>query len=191
MNIDTFIYENITDNTNNMELSTFYPCSIQYENKEYSTAEHLFQSLRYLSSSQKVDKEYAEVIRQVRTPYAARLLGDQYVIHANMNWVNEIAQIMKSFQMKGLRSVSYNLETYELMKFSVRQKLIQYPKITDILSKFQGKIVYHSRYNSYWGFKEECVYNLGSPNAWYEWTGLNQYGKILTELREEISELTT
>jgi predicted NAD-dependent protein-ADP-ribosyltransferase YbiA (DUF1768 family) len=179
---------NIRSHPRNLRLSTFFPSLIQYDGKEYPTVEHLYQSLRYLNSSEIVDHEYAEVIRCAKTPYVARLLGDQYVINANMKWIRDIQQIIISFQRKGLKAVNNCTGTYEIMKFATRQKLVQNVDILRELSVFQDEIVYYSRYSSYWGIRKECVYNHGSPNAWYEWTGFNQYGKILMELRDELRE---
>lgn len=70
----TYVEENIRSYPRHPGLSTFFPVSIQYEEKEYPTVEHLYQALRYLNSSNLEDKEYAEVIRKAKTPYAARLL---------------------------------------------------------------------------------------------------------------------
>lgn len=105
-----------------------------------------------------------------------------------MKWVKEIQAIIDHFQRRGLKVVSEHSECkYETMKFATRQKLIQNRGLLEELISCEGNIVYYSRYSSYWGRKQECVYNSGSPNAWYDWTGLNQYGKILMELRCELT----
>lgn len=181
------IYENPNSRWSS-KLSTFYPCLIIYNDKEYPTVEHLYQSLRYLDSDSPVDQEYAEMIRQVRTPYAARLLGDQYILNANMKWANDIAGKIRSFRRKGLRSVGNCDHNYLCMKMATCLKLDQHPEILDELRASTGKIIYHSRYSSKWGVKQVCVYNKGSPNAWYEPTGHNRYGKLLRELRDEIDK---
>ena len=204
----SYIYENIcTTKGCNISLSTFYPSIIKYQDKEYNSVEHLFQSLRYLRSSEKVDQEYAEVIRQVRTPYAARLLGDQYIIDRNKlvnltvlerydsnygqrrdprnnsKWIKEIEETIRLFQIRGLQQVHYDPVANELMKLATIQKIIQNPEIFTVLMKCDEEIIYYSRYNIYWGTKYICTYSQGSS---YELIGSNEYGKLLTQLREEL-----
>lgn len=119
----THIKENMRSYPKNPGLSTFFYVAIQYEGKEYSTVEHLYQALRCLNSSNLVDKEYAEVIKQAKTLYAARLLGDQYVINANMNWFEEIQEPIGDFQRRGLKVANdHSKYRYETMKFATSQK---------------------------------------------------------------------
>lgn len=96
-------------------------------------------------------EEYEEVIRRAKTPYAGMLLGDQYVITANMKWVNEIQEIIDHFHRRGLKVVSEHSECkYETMKFATQQKLIQNHGLLEELISCEGNIVYYSRYSWYW-----------------------------------------
>ena len=98
MRKQTAFYEGLGCTCNLDPLSGFYLEDIVYEGKIYKSGEHMYQSLKYIE----ICPEYAEIIRNIRTPYAARLLGIQMLSTNGVKWKIGINNIIKEFQKKGL-----------------------------------------------------------------------------------------
>lgn len=155
---------------------------IIYDQKEYITSEHLYQSLRYLRSNKPIDLEYAEMIRKASTPTGAKLLGNQVIIDCGSAWKMDTAKVIRSMQSRGLSKVYRDKQAIECMKIAVTEKIQQNEECLKellALSK-EREIVYEG--DEYWGISYRIVSGSG-PNAWREYGGFNHLGKILTQIR--------
>lgn len=61
------------------KLSNFYHHEMTIDGIKWPTVEHYYQASKYCET--KVNKEYAEIIRNINTPYKAFLLGGKRIQH--------------------------------------------------------------------------------------------------------------
>ena len=159
-----------------------------YDGKEYATSEHLYQSLRYINAlggvNLNVNLEYAELIRRASTATGAKMMGNQVLIEKGSQWKVSLGKVIKSFQDRGLRRVYLDRDANECMGWAVTEKLRQEKECLEKLLAIPSldKIIYHG--DEYWGIHEKIVSGEG-PNAWREYCGQNQLGKILSQIREK------
>lgn len=141
-------------------LGNMSPFPIEYEGKTWRTTEALFQALRF------DDVEIKELIREQKSPMAAKMLAKKY----------------KS-QMTILP-----LSTIDLlnMEMCIKLKIKQHPELakelvaTDNLEIIEDVTLRGSAgSNLYWGaLNDNC-----------EWVGLNNLGKIWMKLRDQLDKL--
>jgi ribA/ribD-fused uncharacterized protein len=109
--------------------------SFTLDGNEYKTAEHYYQSQKYV----KKDPAYAEKIRAAPTAKSARLLG---------SLADKIPMIAPNFEKKKL----------ELMMKALSAKFEQNPELRALLLGTETKeIVYRSEADAYWGKSEAGV----------------------------------
>lgn len=171
------------------KLSNSYVSTIMYEGKEYQTAEHLYQSLRYLRTGKEIDAEYAEMIRIISRAHGANILGEQYT-KKGPAWRETLNEIIRSFQERGL-SKTPSLDKYssdnvsvECMQIALREKFKQITECRETLLATKGNIQYYSN-NDFWGIKDTRIWGKGC-NAWREFQGRNIIGSILKEIRDSL-----
>lgn len=107
------------------ELSNFADFGFEYERLYYSTVEHFYQSQKF------VDKDYAELIRQAKTPKAAADLGKSRDKKLKTDW----DQIKNDIMIIGVQK---KFETHENLKEL-------------LLSTGDNLIIENSPYDNYWG----------------------------------------
>ena len=138
-------------------LGNMSPFPIEYDGKTWRTTEALFQSLRF------DDAEIKELIREQKSPMAAKMMAKKY----------------KS-QMTILP-----LSTIDLlnMEMCVKLKIEQHPELAkELISTDNLEIIEDvtrrgsSGSNLYWG----------ALNDNGEWVGLNNLGKIWMKLRDQL-----
>lgn len=172
----TWFKEKIKEGNIYAPLSGFFPVKIVYDGKEYPSSEHLYQALRYLDTV----PEYAEIIRTVRTPYAARLLGSQKKSYGQKRpWMIIIDEkILKA-------KTNVPPEDINLMKIAIQEKFTQSDLCREVLLSTTGLLICESQYDNFWSIKNTVVWGNG-PNAWREYLGNNHIGKLLTQLRDNL-----
>ncbi len=160
-------------------LSSFYMIDLEYNGKIYPSGEHLYQASKYFDTC----PTYAELIRTMRTPYAARLLGDQKHSGGEKRvWMKSIDKHIDHFREVWKLPRPTNCD--DLMEFVVKEKL-KHTAVLEALNTTDEKITYHSDYDTYWAIKyTRCTWTTG-PNAWWEYEGRNVLGNILTRLRKQ------
>jgi predicted NAD-dependent protein-ADP-ribosyltransferase YbiA (DUF1768 family) len=174
-----YFYESMDINTQLTSLSGFYSEDIIYDGKVYRSSEHMYQSLKYVNTF----PEYTEVIRNIRTPYATKLLGIQHITKKEgVKWKIPINNIIKKFQKKGL---SRNQEDLDLMRIVLNEKFNQSQIFKEALLSTIGNIECHSLYDKHWSFKECITFGYGC-NAERDYTGYNYLCRLLTELRDKM-----
>jgi ribA/ribD-fused uncharacterized protein len=136
--------------------SNFAPLPIVVDNVRYLTSEHYFQAAKFLNS----DSEYAETIRDAKTPLEAKRLGKSRKHPIDPRWDKEMSngRLFKDL----------------IMMKALRAKADQHPEfVADLLSTEDAEIIENSPYDSYWG--------SGKSGG-----GKNMLGKLLMELRGEL-----
>lgn len=173
-----YFYEAMDINTQFASLSGFYLEDIIYEGKVYPSGEHMYQSLKYVNTF----PEYAEIIRNIKTPYAARLLGIQHITEKGLKWKISINNKIKEFQKRGLPR---NREDLNLMRIVLNEKFNQSQVFKETLLSTIGNLECHSLYDKHWSFMWVITFGYGC-NAGRDYTGYNYLGRLLTELRDKV-----
>lgn len=141
----------------NIVLSNFYLIDIEYEGKIYPSCEHLYQSLRYLNTY----PNYAEIIRTTRTPYAARLLGEQKISsNSNKKCLIPLDTIIRHYQNLGLPKYEPNIA---LMRIALQEKF-KHELCRNVLLSTEG------------------------PLTCYDYDGTKHSSKLLTTLRDQLRD---
>lgn len=139
-------------------LSNFYPCSIQYDLKEFKSSEQLFMYLKALFFK---DLETAELILKTNTPKEAKKLGRQ----------------VKNFDSKSWDEVKISKMYIALEeKFSQNKDLMDKLKDPMLDNKF---FVEASPFDRIWGIGYDENHALQNISDW----GENLLGKTLTFYR--------
>jgi ribA/ribD-fused uncharacterized protein len=181
-----YFNEKINEESDLAVLSSFYLITIIYQGKEYHSSEHLYQSLRYSNSNNPVDLQFAESIRTVKTPYAARVLGNQMIARGRKRpWMNDTDKIILSSQSGGLRKTTEDESNINLMRIAVTEKFTQSGKCRNVLLATTKPLVCYSEYEDFWSIKWTYICGIGL-NAWHEPRGYNNLGKLLTDFRDNI-----
>ena len=155
------------------EFSNFYPVDIEYDDKIYPTAEHLFQSMKFLGeNANERSKEYAEIIRTQNTANKAFILARQ-VKKGGYKWRSNLNEIIEKYKDVKMRE-DWDKERLRIMKDILLLKF-KNKKLKDMLLKTGDKhIIEDSPRDSFWG--------IGKDKK-----GENNLGKILMEIREKLT----
>jgi ribA/ribD-fused uncharacterized protein len=175
MNTYFSVWEN--DNT---PLSNVFQVKIIYDGKEYPSSEHLYQSLKYIN----ICPEYAEIIRKIRTPHAAKLLGNQWfsTSRKKIAWRVTIDEIICKFQREGLKKPPENIN---LMRIALTEKFTQDETCRNYLLSITGSVEFYGWNDTFWSIIPFAAVAGRGINAWRDDVGDNHLGKLLTELRDK------
>jgi ribA/ribD-fused uncharacterized protein len=139
-------------------LSNFYPCSIQYDSKEFKSSEQLFMYLKALFFK---DLETAELILKTNTPKEAKKLGRK---------------------IKNFDDEAWSKVREDIMFEVVEKKFVQNPNLLMKLmdSSLNNKIfVEASPFDRIWGIGFDEDHAIQNEVNW----GENLLGKVITSLR--------
>ena len=160
-----------TDNKDYGEFSNFYLSSFEYYGIIYPTAEHCFQSSKFLTNTI-AEWEYKQIIASQNTPNKAFVLG-QMKIKSGYPWVNELNQIIRKYVELGVSLRPY----WDLIKVYVMFSIV-YTKFSSndslkykLLSTGNRQIVEHTDKDDFWA---------DGKNG----TGQNFLGRILMSVRD-------
>lgn len=157
------------------EFSNFYPSSVEYNGKIYSTSEHLYQAQKFSHN-----EEYMEVIRNADTPAKVYAIANQRKTQYSSKWyvnknvygelkVNDI--IDRSKQLNISIRIDWDSVKDQVMRCVVFLKFSQNPQLKRLLLNTGNKyIIENSPRDSYWGCGKDG-------------TGKNMLGIILMETR--------
>ena len=137
--------------------SNFADAPVTIGGLEYPTTEHYFQSMKFIVT----DPEYAEVIRQAKTPGESKKLGGSRDHPIDPGWADK----------KGLqgKSIVY-------MRKALFSKAFQNKKFREaLIGTEKREIIEASPYDSYWGEGKDKK-------------GKNMLGKLLMELRNDLQK---
>lgn len=157
------------------ELSNFYPLKtpIIYKGKSYKTSEHLYHAMKYLhDKSTPEDIEYADVIRQAKTPYMSKILANQEMGGKNEKWRLALQTKIQHYKSKGVSPCS----EWENIKVDVMKQVLRLKFNSDLhckkvlLSTGTNKLEEASPYDLFWGSK-----------------GKNMLGLLLMEIRDDLT----
>lgn len=115
---------------NNYILSNYFPYTktstrtldLLYKKKIYASTEALYQVLKYLHKTED-EKEWREIIRQMKTPDMARHLGCM-LIKKRSEKQKELTSLVLEYQRKGIRSHIKEENNYDA-DFSFRRKIMK------------------------------------------------------------------
>lgn len=156
--------------------SNFYPVNITYNSKEYSTTEHLFQSMKF------ENEQYSELIRIADTPAKAAALArqkkntrhDRWYVNKNLYPNLFINDVIDWSIQHGIR-IRSDWDTYrnEVMWLALKIKF-SIPQFKQYLLDTGNVVIYEdSPTDYYWGIGEKK-------------NGQNMLGKMLVHLRNLI-----
>lgn len=156
------------------ELANFYRTNspIIYQRKPYPTAEHLFHSLKYMyPGANPRYLEYAERIRNVNTPYQAKILGKQ-LHYTKYAWQRNLSNVIKSYSDVKLNSVELDNRRYQIMYIAIKSKMEQNEHCQNVLLATGNNYIVKLGHD-YWGI---------NPDG----SGQNKIGEILMIVRNEL-----
>ena len=163
------------------EFSNYYrhKAPVLFEGKKYPTAEHIFQSAKFnYPGASEASLKYSELIRLSTTPNIARELASQK-IRGGYPWRTKLNPMITEYLELGVQlRPDWDQLKDKIMKSALIVKFNQDQHCRQVLLSTAGAtLIEHTRRDSYWG-------NGGDD------TGLNRLGKLLMEVRFEISCLT-
>ncbi|HMP29088.1 MAG TPA: NADAR family protein [Saprospiraceae bacterium] len=133
--------------------SNFADTPVIIDGLYYLTTEHFFQSMKFANS----DPEYAELVREAKTPLESKRLGKSREHPIDEKWAD-------SREGQGNSIV--------IMRKALLCKALQHPEFKEtLLSTGKREIIEASPYDSYWGEGKDKK-------------GKNMLGKLLMELRK-------
>lgn len=153
---------------------------IEYNGKRYPTAEHLYQSFKYMyPDAPLANQAYIEVIRSQATARDAEIVGS---LQARPNDPQRLRDIIKKYVELGVMQnskweESRLLKMYQTLRLKFRPDTIQRYML---LQTGDATLVYVSKSNPLWGC--DSIENFGTPDA----IGFNMLGFLLSKLRKEI-----
>lgn len=157
------------------ELSNFWlhTTPLQWNGKSYKTAEHLYQSLKYLyDGASQTTTSYAEIIRNAKTPYQAKLFANKCK-HSRYSWQDEIVRIVKEND-DAIRDPDWETNCHDAMKQALTLKFNQDLHCRNVLLSTSGSsLVEHSATDAFWAD--------GGDGR-----GQNYLGRYLVETREKL-----
>lgn len=154
---------------NYFELSNFYPLTspILYMDKPYPTSEHLYQALKFLLDPTPINLEYAEAIRTAKTPYMAKILGNQNYGN-NYPWRLKLNEVISNHA--GAKMISdWDNRKLEVMEYVLRLKFYHDPHCREILLSTGKKVLMERSKDPFWGIQQ------------------NNLGKLLMKIRDQIT----
>ena len=140
------------------KLSNFYPCSIRFNGRQYISAEHAYQGEKVIAAKA-FDKLHA--ILATPTASRAKVIG------------NDIPETPLWSRIK-----------VDRMRDILNAKFRQNKPLNDYLCSIKGKdFIEANAYDSFWG----AGVSLNSTEIKTgRWSGRNELGKLLTELRNDL-----
>lgn len=159
------------------EFSNFFQLKepIVYEGNKYATSEHLYQALKFKwEGASTLQLEYAELIRNAKTPNQSKILACQEV-SGGYAWRTALNPIIKKYIQLGVEP----RQDWEFIRIDVMKKVLRLKFQTDqhcrnlLISTNQRPLAEHTTRDDYWGDGGDG-------------TGENWLGKCLVEVRNEI-----
>jgi ribA/ribD-fused uncharacterized protein len=151
------------------ELANFYKLDkpIIWNNKQYTTAEHLYHARKFPGAPQRY-LDYAEEIRKTSTPYKAKILGQQ--LHfTRYPWQRELTRIVEKYSDVKLDKNELEGRRLQIMYEVIKCKIEQNQHCRNVLLSTGNKIIIKLGH-PYWG---------AEPDGF----GENHIGFILQSLR--------
>ena len=147
-----------------------------FDNKAYATTEHYYQAKKFdYPGASKTSLEYAEKIRLARTPNLAFCLANQ-TCNSPYPWAIKIREEIKQYEGKVEIREDWEDVKLDVMRTAVRGKFTQNTRLQRILLDTEDReLVEHTTRDAFWA-------DAGDG------TGQNWLGKILMEIRTELSE---
>lgn len=159
------------------ELSNFYEhkCPLIYDNKTYKTSEHLYHASKYLhDDTNYVNLEYADIIRNSKTPYMAKILANKMIMH-QYEWQKNLNKIILKYN-----NTSPN-ENWDEQKIETMHNILVIKFTQDLhcrkvlLSTGNRYLIENSKRDPFWGIGKDG-------------NGKNMLGNLLIKVRDEIRE---
>lgn len=137
------------------ELSNFYALSkpLMYNGKAYATSEHLYQAKKFIyDGASAASLEYADVIRQAKTPYMAKLYANQTVLKQFPWQVKISVAIEQSLQNGVKRDQDWESKKDRIMEQILLLKFSQCSHCATVLLQTGTALLSeHTTRDSYWG----------------------------------------
>ena len=139
------------------KLSNFYPSSFTFNGRPFETAEHAYQAEKAITA-----KDFARLGLILAAPTVKKAKDIGFDIVSTPLW-----ERIKVDRMRDILNAKFR----------------QNPHLADYLCSFKGKPLIEGRWDKFWG--------AGAPLNSEQlrngtWTGQNQLGKLLTELKEDL-----
>lgn len=151
--------------------------SITFRNKLYPTSEHLYQALPFLLVDTPTNQNYAEEIRNAKTPYMSKILSKQE-IDERYEWRRNLNKIINEYKRKARPCRYWDSIKVEAMRSVLHLKFHTSSHCKKVLlSTGNSEIVEESLSDKFWG--------IGADG-----NGENMLGKLLMELRKELQDNT-
>ncbi len=157
------------------EFSNFYRpvCPLMHEGKSYQTSEHLYQSLKFRGpNATSKDLQYAEVVRNAKSPTQCKLLAAQHV-GGGYDWRTALNPTIQKSIDEGVKiRADWEEVKFKIMEGVLMVKFTQNSFCRDkLLSTGDKTLCEHTERDSVWG-------TGGSRRH-----GQNQLGKALMRVR--------
>lgn len=157
------------------ELSNFFLLSVplSYNNRSYTTSEHLYQSLKFLGPMASLRSiEYADCIRTASTPNKAKILARQKC-GGGYNWQKELRTVIEKYKDIKPREDWEDVKA-DVMLLCLKLKFQQNLRCRKVLlSTGDCLLVEHTSNDEYWGDGGNGI-------------GQNMLGKLLMQVRTEL-----
>jgi N-glycosidase YbiA len=157
------------------ELSNFFVMStpLLFQGKPYMSSEHLYHALKFLGPvATSESKDYAELIRQAKTPNIAKILARQRV-GGGYPWRTALNATIRDSLARGVRPrADWDAVKVERMRMVLMLKFQQNATCRAVLlSTGNASISEHTSSDLYWGDGGAAM------------TGGNHLGRLLVEVR--------
>jgi len=147
------------------------------DGQEWTSTEHYFQAQKFLpEDATQAQKDYAEVIRNAKTPSMTRILGKQKRV-GGYKWKTDLNPFIEEANKAGVTMrPDWDQVKESVMRKAVTAKFTQNPSLRKVLLSTKDAILIEdSPWDSEWG-------NGKNGN------GKNKLGKILMKVREKLKE---
>lgn len=171
---ETIVIKFFSEKEEYFELSNFFMGGhISYNGLTYPSSEHAYQAQKYLQANAPLaNYEYAMKIAAMSTPFQAKLLANQSMLH-KFKWSKSINELVNKYKAQGIvfRNDWDNVKD-DIMEEILIQKFIQIPRCREMLLRTEGCYLQEaSPHDNYWG--------IGKTGK-----GQNKLGLLLERIRE-------
>ena len=163
-----------TDDKVYPQFSNYFVHDITIDGVVYKSSEHAFQCKKFLyKGASKTSRDYAEVIRNIKTPNMSRILASQKKM-GGYAWTKPLNVLIDEYKSAKI-DPNWDENRVDVMYNILRHKF-QDPKLREILlSTGDKEIVEHTSRDKFWAD--------GGDGS-----GKNMLGKLLVKVREELKE---